>query len=69
MSKKKEARFVFGLPGTIVNNGYPFTHKKVNVEKTTALYWCRQHHSCECNTKIKLQLPSGSVFCGIGFTS
>ena len=39
-----EAKFYAGLLSTIVHDGFPFTPKKVNVNATHELYWCRHIH-------------------------
>ena len=62
VSKRKAAQFFAGLPSTIVHDGFPFTRKKVNVDATNALYWCKHHrYPNDCLAKVRVTLPSGSV--------
>ena len=62
VSKKKVVKYYVGLPTTIVHDGYPYTHKKVFVKEDSGLYWCKHSSSCKCLAKIKIILPSGSVY-------
>ena len=61
VSKRIEAAYYFGLPPTLVHDGFPFTRKKVNVDATNALYWCRHVRSCKCSARVRVIIPSGSV--------